>query len=150
MAYVAPEVLMEKEDPDPDALVDAWSVGCVMAELVGGGGEILLRRAGVEDALREFERYPEEVAYLWTIFGLLGTPDHVTWPGFMSLPRAACKKMPPLKMGHSSSRLRELFPEETLSQEGFEVMSGLLTCNPEERLTAAEALKLPWFAGDAD
>jgi hypothetical protein len=26
-------------------------------------------------------------------------------------------------------------------------MSGLLTCNPDKRLTAAEALKLPWFAG---
>jgi cell division cycle 2-like protein len=29
-------------------------------------------------------------------------------------------------------------------------MSGLLTCNPDKRLTAAEALKLPWFAGDTD
>jgi cell division cycle 2-like protein len=57
--------------------------------------------------------------------------------------------MPPLKMGQRS-RLRELFPEETLSQEGFEVMSGLLTCNPEKRMTAAQALKLPWFAGDED
>jgi cell division cycle 2-like protein len=145
MLYIAPEVLMEKAEPD--ALVDAWSIGCVMAELVVGG-EILLLRAGVEDALREFERYPEEIAYLWTIFGLLGTPDDVTWSALASLPRGA-KKMPPLKMGQRS-RLRELFPEETLSQEGFEVMSGLLTCNPEKRLTAAQALKLPWFAGDAD
>ena len=144
MYYTAPEVLMGK--PDPDASADAWSLGCVMAELVGG--EILMQRAGVDAALLHFQKYyGEEIAYLWTIFGLLGTPDDVTWPGFASLPRAA--KMPPLKLGQRS-RLGELFPEETLSDEGFEVMMGLLTCNPDKRLTAADALKLPWFAGDAD
>uniref|UniRef100_A0ACD5XNH2 Uncharacterized protein n=1 Tax=Avena sativa TaxID=4498 RepID=A0ACD5XNH2_AVESA len=145
MLYTAPEVLAGK--PDHDALVDAWSIGCVMAELVGG--EVLLLRADVEDALLELQRLcaAQEIAYLWTIFGLLGTPDDVTWPEFASLPRAA--KMPPLKLGQRS-RLRELFPEETLSDEGFEVLSGLLTCSPEKRLTAADALKLPWFAADAD
>ena len=115
MYYTAPEVLMGK--PDPDASADAWSLGCVMAELVGG--EILMQRAGVDAALLHFQKYyGEEIAYLWTIFGLLGTPDDVTWPGFASLPRAA--KMPPLKLGQRS-RLGELFPEETLSDEGFEV-----------------------------
>ncbi|XP_047050854.1 putative cyclin-dependent kinase F-2 [Lolium rigidum] len=144
MPYAAPEVLLGK--PDIDSLVDAWSIGCVMAELVGG--EMLLLRAGVEEALLEMQRlYAEEIIYLWTIFGLLGTPDEVEWPGFASLPRAA--KIPALKPGQRS-RLRELFPEETLSEEGFEVMEGLLTCNPDKRLTAADALKLPWFAGDED
>ncbi|KAK1627501.1 hypothetical protein QYE76_001816 [Lolium multiflorum] len=144
MLYAAPEVLLGK--PDIDSRVDSWSIGCVMAELVGG--EMLLLRAGVEEALLEMQRlYAEEIPYLWTIFQLLGTPDDVEWPGFASLPRAA--KIPTLKPGQRS-RLRELFPEETLSEEGFEVMAGLLTCNPEKRLTAADALKLPWFAGDED
>ncbi|KAM0921714.1 hypothetical protein ACQ4PT_006657 [Festuca glaucescens] len=132
MLYTAPEVLLGK--PDTDSLAATWSLGCIMAELVDG--EILLLRA---------QRLCDEgLAYIGTIFWLLGTPDDVTWPGFASLPRAA--EMPPLKPGQRS-RLRELFPEWTLSDEGFEVMSGLLTCNPEKRLTAAEALKLPWFAG---
>jgi cell division cycle 2-like protein len=43
-------------------------------------------------------------------------------------------------------QLRELFPEELLSEEGFQVLKGFLTCNPNRRLTAAAALKLPWFA----
>jgi serine/threonine protein kinase len=34
----------------------------------------------------------------------------------------------------------------TPSDEGFMVLNGLLTRNHEMRLTAAEALKLPWFA----
>jgi cell division cycle 2-like protein len=42
--------------------------------------------------------------------------------------------------------MREIFPEETLSEEGLEVLNGLLTWNPEKRLTADDTLKLPWFA----
>jgi cell division cycle 2-like protein len=32
-----------------------------------------------------------------------------------------------------------------LSHDGFQVLKGLLECNPEKRLTAAAALRLPWF-----
>jgi hypothetical protein len=42
--------------------------------------------------------------------------------------------------------LGEHFPETKLSKDGFEVLSGLLTCNPEKRLTAAAALRRPWLA----
>ncbi|OEL18539.1 hypothetical protein BAE44_0020442 [Dichanthelium oligosanthes] len=52
--------------------------------------------------------------------------------------------MPELDM-QRENRLHEEFPETKLSKEGFEVLSGLLTCNPEKRLTAAAALKHPWF-----
>lgn len=135
--YRAPEMLMGKAEYD--ALADAWSLGCVMAELVSG--DILLW--GVDTALIDMPQCPEEFAYLWTIFGVLGTPDDATWPGFNSLPLAA--NMPPLKLGHRS-QLRKLIPEATLSEQGFEVLNGLLACNPDKRLTAADALKLPWFA----
>jgi cell division cycle 2-like protein len=91
LLYMAPEVLMRK--PNHDALVDAWSLGCIMAELVGGGQKLVQL----------------------------------------------------LKLGESC-RLREIFPEEMLSEEGLEVLKGLLTWNPEKRLTAADTLKLPWFA----
>jgi cell division cycle 2-like protein len=91
LLYMAPEVLMRK--PNHDALVDAWSLGCIMAEIVGGGQKLLQA----------------------------------------------------LNLGESC-RLREIFPEKTLSEEGFEVLNGLLTWNPEKRLTAADTLKLPWFA----
>ena len=54
--------------------------------------------------------------------------------------------MPQLVDVQRENHLRELFPETKLSKEGFEVLSGLLTCNPNERLTAAAALEHPWFA----
>ncbi|KAM0927023.1 hypothetical protein ACQ4PT_003147 [Festuca glaucescens] len=94
LLYMAPEVLTRK--PNHDALVDAWSLGCIMAELVGGGEKLLL-----------------------------------------------------LKLGQHR-RLREMFPEETLPEEGFNVLNGLLTWNPEKRLTTADALNHPWFIAAAN
>ena len=55
-----------------------------------------------------------------------------------------------LLANRGGSRLRELFPEERLSREGFEVLEGLLTCDPGQRLPASMALQCPWFAGTAD
>ncbi|KAL6898059.1 hypothetical protein ACP4OV_006655 [Aristida adscensionis] len=107
--YEAPEVLLEM--PEHDALVDVWSLGCVM---------------------------------LLAIFDTLGVPDEETWPGFSST-AFATETLPELEV-ERCSHLREMFPETKLSEQGFEVLNGLLTCNPGKRLTAAAALKLPWFA----
>ncbi|KAE8795830.1 putative cyclin-dependent kinase F-2 [Hordeum vulgare] len=85
-----------------------------------------------------------DIRQLWSIFCVLGMPDERTWPEFKSLPLTAdvLKRLP---AGYKHSRLRYLFPEDKLSEEGFQVLQGLLTCNPDERLTAADALKHPWF-----
>ncbi|RCV31088.1 LOW QUALITY PROTEIN: hypothetical protein SETIT_6G148700v2 [Setaria italica] len=48
------------------------------------------------------------------------------------------------------NRLREMFNEEMLSTDGFQVLKGLLTCDPEKRLTATAALRCPWFTKDVD
>ncbi|TKV90636.1 hypothetical protein SEVIR_9G042800v4 [Setaria viridis] len=125
--YMAPEMLMEK--PDYDERVDIWSLGCVMAELINNGSPL-------------FQGFYGE-GQLCAIFDVLGTPDDGTWPWFSSTAFATVV-MPELDMQRENN-LRELFPESKVSKEGFEVLSGLLTCNPEKRLTAAAALKHPWF-----
>ncbi|XP_037424111.1 putative cyclin-dependent kinase F-2 [Triticum dicoccoides] len=136
--YMAPEMILGKQDYD--ALVDTWSIGCVFAELLTG---TTLFTVDPED--EEEDETKNNVKQLWSIFRVLGVPDERTWPGFTSLPLA--KKAPQLlQAGHNKHRLRDLFPEEKLSDEGFQVLQGLLTCNPDERLTAAAALKHPWFA----
>ncbi|KAE8821681.1 putative cyclin-dependent kinase F-2 [Hordeum vulgare] len=125
--YMAPEMLLGR--PDYDELVDAWSLGCVMAELLAG--EPLFRdRNAVDQLLR--------------VFRVLGGGC----VGFAHTPLAAAGQMPPTRRGNS--RLRELFPEERLSRDGFEVLDGLLACDPSERLPATVALQCPWFAGTAD
>ncbi|KAF8723724.1 hypothetical protein HU200_021689 [Digitaria exilis] len=126
--YMAPEMLLEKEDYDTQ--VDMWSLGCVMAELIDNGRPM-------------FQGFYDQ-GQLCCIFDVLGVPDDNTWPWFSSTTFAAVV-MPEIDV-QRENRLRELFPESKLSKEGFEVLSGLLTCNPEKRLTAADALKHPWFA----
>ncbi|XP_044406499.1 putative cyclin-dependent kinase F-2 [Triticum aestivum] len=93
--YRTPEMLMGK--PDYDALTDAWS-------LVASW-----RSSSAATYCCGACHCPEEFAYLWTIFGVLGTPNDATWPGFTSLPFAST--MPPLKL-EQRSRLRKLIPED--------------------------------------
>ncbi|CAL4943470.1 unnamed protein product [Urochloa decumbens] len=129
--YMAPEVLLGK--PDYDARVDVWSLGCVMAELITGEAP--------------FQGEDEE-DQLCAIFGVLGFPDDTTWPWFASTQFAA--ELPELddkQRRKQGSVLRRRFPETKLSKEGLDLLSGLLTCNPDKRLTAAAALEHPWFSG---
>ncbi|KAK1652262.1 hypothetical protein QYE76_070067 [Lolium multiflorum] len=138
--YIAPEILLRK--PDYDALVDTWSLGCVMAEMLTG--ETLFEEDVDDDDQGEVDD-SDPVVPLCGIFRVLGLPDGRTWPEFKSLPLTA-EVLPLLPKEQKRSRLRDIFPEQKLSQHGFQVLQGLLTCNPEKRLTAAKALKLPWFA----
>ncbi|KAM0833241.1 hypothetical protein ACQ4PT_064385 [Festuca glaucescens] len=139
--YIAPEMLLGK--PDYDARVDTWSLGCVMAEMLTGK-TLFLCEDDDEDDEEIDEEIKDEILQLRSIFRVLGMPDKRTWPGLRSLPLSA-KALELLPAEHKRNRLRDIFPEEKLSKEGFEVLQGLLTCNPNKRLTAAKALKLPWF-----
>uniref|UniRef100_A0ACD5YX18 Uncharacterized protein n=1 Tax=Avena sativa TaxID=4498 RepID=A0ACD5YX18_AVESA len=132
--YMAPEMLLEK--PDYDERVDSWSLGCVMAELLSG--EELFPSVKTTDALRK-------------IFDALGMPGKKTWQGFKSTPPADKVQQWRARRQEAQrkDRLRELFPEELLSSQGFHVLKGLLTCNPGKRLTVAAALRCPWFRVDA-
>ncbi|XP_044320663.1 putative cyclin-dependent kinase F-2 [Triticum aestivum] len=123
-AYSAPEMLLE--DPRYDTRVDLWSIGCVMAELLTGNK--LFPGDGIDELL-------------YKIFDLLGTPgEREWWPAFGS---PGHEVQEPLWRAHQ--RLRKLFPKKLLSKEGFQVLQGLLTCDPSRRLDAAAALRLPWF-----
>ncbi|KAJ1294369.1 hypothetical protein BS78_01G141100 [Paspalum vaginatum] len=128
--YMAPEMLLGKRDYG--AVVDTWSLGCVMAEIITGRKLF----QGVSD---------DDTDQLRAILYVLGAPDETTWPWFSST-EFATNEMPKHAPMHRHNFLRMLFPDTTLSDEGFQVLSGLLTCNPDKRLTAAAALKHPWFA----
>ncbi|CAN6362948.1 unnamed protein product [Urochloa humidicola] len=117
--YMAPEVLLCEKDGG-GAPVDLWALGCIMAELVTGQplfpGNDLCQQ-------------------LFSIVELLGVPDDVS---LMPLGIIAAAAGP--------SKLREKVPEERLSPAGFDVLRGLLEYRPKDRLTAAAALRMPWFA----
>ncbi|XP_047083849.1 putative cyclin-dependent kinase F-2 [Lolium rigidum] len=124
--YMAPEMLLGK--PDYDARVDTWSLGCVMAEMLAGGKMLFSDKGG--------SRHAVKISQLWDIFSLLGLPDERAWPELASLPLAGT--------------FLRWFHEEMLSHDGFQVLKGLLECNPDKRLTAAAALRLPWFLPEID
>jgi serine/threonine protein kinase len=60
------------------------------------------------------------------------------------------KELMKLQQQSNPNVLRERIPQTVLSDQGFEVLSGLLVRNPDDRLTAAAALKHPWFAEKGD
>uniref|UniRef100_A0A0E0J9N4 [RNA-polymerase]-subunit kinase n=1 Tax=Oryza nivara TaxID=4536 RepID=A0A0E0J9N4_ORYNI len=119
--YGAPEILLGSTDYDER--VDAWSLGCIMAELLA--------------------RKP---LALGEIVDVLGVNDIKRWRGY--------KGQRLLGGCGPDSFLRGFFPSPAdarmlrrppLSEAGFEVLSGLLTCNPEKRMTVAQALRHRWF-----
>ncbi|CAO2170249.1 unnamed protein product [Urochloa humidicola] len=135
LAYMAPEVLAS--NAGHGAPVDAWSLGCVMAELLTGKPPFVGK---------------DEANQLFKIFDMLGVPCKRVWQAME--PHAHDDEVQvwrarQLRARHRS-RLRELFPEEMLSTDGFQVLKGLLTCDPEKRLTAAAALQCPWFTENVD
>jgi cell division cycle 2-like len=128
--YRAPELLLGVEEYGFE--IDIWSLGCIFGELL---------------TLSPLFHATNEVSLLSLIFGLLGTPTKVTWPGFRSLPNA--KALYPL-LSNSKSSVSQLnaskFPY--LSADGLRLISAVLSLNPDARPTAEEILDRPYFKED--
>lgn len=123
--YRAPELLLGTTSYD--TAVDMWSVGCIFGELL---------------AKEPILQGKNEVDELSKIFELCGLPNDKSWPGFYRLPNAKSLKLPrdPKNPG---SAIRLKFP--FLTNSGAELLSSLLSLNPEHRPTAAEMLSHPYF-----
>ncbi|KAI5061668.1 hypothetical protein GOP47_0024173 [Adiantum capillus-veneris] len=108
-----------------------WSLGCIMAEI--------LTREPLFNGVNELDQLDK-------IFKVLGTPNRTIWPDFPKLPGVRIKfaKQP-------FNKLREKFPptafvaKTPLSEEGFDLLSRLLTYDPKKRITAEKALQHKWF-----
>ena len=126
--YQAPEVLLGKDDYD--GVVDTWSLGCVMAELLDG-----------------YKLFADDLGHdpLWVMADVLGVPDVQGWPWFHAteFSEEVAQEMPAVE---GEGTLRTRFHKNVLSESGFQVLRGLLRWNPAARMTASVALKHPWFA----
>ncbi|XP_014554489.1 hypothetical protein COCVIDRAFT_104778 [Bipolaris victoriae FI3] len=123
--YRAPELLLGTRDYGTE--VDMWSIGCIFGELLAK--EPLLQGKN-------------EVDELSLIFSLCGLPSEKTWPQFYRLPNAKSLKMPRDHRNVPGFN-RAKFPFLTAS--GVDLLSSLLTLNPEYRPTAKEILAHPYF-----
>ncbi|CAL4969396.1 unnamed protein product [Urochloa decumbens] len=133
--YRAPELFL---GTDYDGRVDSWGLGCVMAELLAGTGAAFFQGKTEEDVL----------ANMLAVVGAAGIKDWMRRRPCKPGSRVSAAEKRARGCPETSGRLREMFPEKVLSEAGFEVLSGLLESDPEDRLIAAEALRKPWFADE--
>ncbi|TFK30581.1 Pkinase-domain-containing protein [Coprinopsis marcescibilis] len=120
--YRAPEILLGATKYS--TAVDLWSVGCIFAELLLK--EPLFQAKG-------------EIEMISMIFKLLGPPTKESWSNYTELPLAQTITIPPPQ----PNQFRSKFPY--LSTAGLDLLMSLLKYDPEKRITAAEALKHPYF-----
>lgn len=121
--YRSPEVLLQTEYASP---VDIWSCGCIFAEL--------------------FRRRPlfcgqSEGDQLGKIFELIGLPRPSEWPESVSLSWDSFRHLPV-----TDKKLETIIPE--ICHQGKNLLEKMLTFNPSRRITAAEALRHPYFKDD--
>lgn len=119
----APEILLGAKTYS--TAIDMWSVGCIFAELL------------LKEPLFQAKA---EIELISMIFKLLGPPTNDSWPEYSSLPLAKTIT-PPSPQPH---QLRQKFPFLTIA--GIDLLSSMLTYDPERRISAEEALQHPYFS----
>jgi cell division cycle 2-like len=126
--YRAPELLLGTDVYGPE--IDVWSIGCVFGELLRK--EPLLQGKTEADQLSK-------------IFSLVGTPSEQSWPGFRRLPNARALRIPLSKPENSGAALlRPQFP--LLTASGVDLLAAMLSLNPDDRPSPAQALGHAFFA----
>ncbi|KAL2900677.1 Cyclin-dependent kinase G-2 [Bienertia sinuspersici] len=127
--YRAPELLLGAKEYS--TAVDMWSLGCIMGEL--------LTNKPLFDGKTEVEQLDK-------IFRTLGTPSDKIWSGYSHLPGFKTNFV-----HQQYNQLHKKFPRGSftgspvLSDSGLDLLSQLLTYDPDRRITAEEALNHPWF-----
>ncbi|MES1910834.1 MAG: cyclin-dependent kinase 5, variant 2 [Cercozoa sp. M6MM] len=121
--YRSPDVLLGSRNYTTP--IDVWSVGCIFAEMVTGTA--LFQGRDNDDQLQK-------------IFAVLGAPDPQVWPGVRELPLWRDE----LDTGVRKN-LRDHFPREKLCDHGLDLLAKMLRYNPEERISAREAMAHPYF-----
>ncbi|KAI1925870.1 negative regulator of the PHO system [Ophidiomyces ophidiicola] len=119
--YRAPDVLLGSRTYNTS--IDIWSAGCIMAEMYTG--RPLFPGTTNEDQLQK-------------IFRLMGTPSERSWPGISQFP-----EYKPTFHVYATQDLRLILPQ--IDRLGLDLLNRMLQLRPEMRISAAEALRHPWF-----
>ncbi|ETW76313.1 hypothetical protein HETIRDRAFT_125637 [Heterobasidion irregulare TC 32-1] len=135
--YRAPELLMGAKHYHK--AVDCWAVGCVIAELAS------LRPIfkGEEAKLDSKKNVPFQKDQLLKILEVLGTPDEREWPDIKHMPEYANMKRLDSYTPHIFDWCRSR--PQINSSAGYDLLKRLFAWDPDQRITAKEALLHKWF-----
>lgn len=121
--YRAPDVLLGSRKYSTP--IDIWSAGCIFGEMMTG--KAMFPGSNEADELR-------------LIFKALGTPNEKTWPEVVDLPDWKKYNFP----NYAPKKLSELVPGLD-DEAGYDLLGKMLQYEPSKRITAAQALKHPFF-----
>ncbi|KAL9043856.1 MAG: hypothetical protein Q9214_002968 [Letrouitia sp. 1 TL-2023] len=154
--YRAPELLLGSHHYTP--AVDLWAVGCIFAELLS-----LRPIFKGEEAKMDKKTVPFQRNQMLKIVEILGMPVKEKWPELIYMPEYdQLQSVPyPGRDGSGakptslsawywntlkSAGYQEGKPSGSPGQEGLDLLSKLLEYDPKKRMTAAEALRHPYFS----
>ncbi|KAF9069454.1 kinase-like domain-containing protein [Rhodocollybia butyracea] len=125
--YRPPELLLGARNYGGE--VDIWGIGCVFGEM--------------------FNRSPilpgnSDIDQLDRIWGLCGTPNQHSWPNYDALP--GCEGMVKRNPAPLPRKVKKAW--ESVGAETVDLLDKLLICNPQERITATQALEHDYFWTD--
>jgi len=126
--YRPPEILLGSKKYN--CASDMWSIGCIVGELMHGPGTALFQGNS-------------EIGTIFQIFKALGTPTEDTWPGCTRremLPDF-CNRFPRF----AGTGVAALSPQAKVSTGLRDLVMELLSCSPNLRLTALQALQHDYF-----
>lgn len=125
--YRAPELLLGAEEYGFG--IDIWSIGCIFSELL------------TREPLFQGKN---EVGQLSAIFTALGNPTSESWLNFKLLPNS--KAVHPLLSTTRSTRGQlNATKYPYLTKAGFELLTSMLSLNPDDRPSAPQILSHKYF-----
>jgi serine/threonine protein kinase len=122
--YWAPEQLLGDQEYGP--AIDIWALACLMFEMVVG--EPLFRGASDSEQFMKMCR-------------MIGAPTVKDWPRMLGLPNSALF----LQVKGIEGDLRKVMKERICDEDYVELMWKMLRWDPEQRITAENALEEPVF-----
>lgn len=137
--YRAPELLLGARHYT--TAIDMWSVGCIWGELLALRPMFKGEEAKMDPKTKAA---PFQTDQLKRIVEVLGTPNKDRWPAIESMPDYK-GWWPHLRLDNYPKTLSRWYATRNKGDDGYELFNSLLQYDPEQRLTANQALEHAWF-----